>query len=118
MSTSTDEHRETGYELLDKVAEYRAFMLTPFADQLPPMLLEGLQNSTSSLVRLAALKATCSMVLEMGPNGGHTLFQPLVEPLLHVVEASIKEENETAAQEAMSALARVTEEVPKNFVNP
>ena len=115
MGASTAEHRETGYELLDKVAEYRAVMLTPFADQLPPMLLAGLQNDTSSPVRLAALKATCSVVLEMGPGGRHTLFQPLVEPLLQVVEASIKEENETAAQEAMSALARVTEEVPKFF---
>jgi len=115
MGAGTAEHRETGYELLDKLAEYRAVMLIPFADQLPPMLLAGLQDATSSPVRLAALKATCSVVLEIGPGGGHILFQPLVEPLLKVVEASIKEEDETAAQEAMSALGRVTDEVPKFF---
>lgn len=115
-------HREAGFELLDKVAEYRAALLLPFAGQLPGPLAAGLGDAGSPQVRLAALKAACSVVLELGRQGqgAEAAFRPLIEPMLRVLEAAVKEAGaegaggaQEAAQEAIGALAKVTEEVPK-----
>lgn len=110
-------HREAGFELLDKVAEYRAALLLPFAAQLPAPLAAGLGDAGSPEVRLAALKAACSVVLELGRQGqgAEAAFRPLIFPMLRVLEAAVKDGDgqEEAAQEAIAALTEVTEEVPK-----
>ncbi len=108
--------REAGFELLDKVAEYRAAFLRPFAAELPRPLAAGLGDAGSPAVRLAALKAACSVVLELGrqPGDGADAFRPLVTPMLRVLEAAVDDEAQAeAAQAAIGALAKVTEEVPK-----
>ncbi len=112
MGAERAQHRETGFELLDKVAEYQAQLLVPFAASLPVPLLAGLQAATAPTVRLAALKATCSVALEMGTSGVPT-FQPLVGPLLQALEAALKGEDATAAQEAIAVMSKLTEDVPK-----
>jgi importin-5 len=119
MAAADAGHREAGFELLDKVAEYSAALLLPFASQLPAALASGLGDATSPAVRLAALKAACSVVLELARHPEEAAksmgaFKPLIAPMLRALEAAVKEEGqEEAAQAAIGALSRVTEDVPK-----
>lgn len=115
MAAPSPEHREIGYEILENVTEYQCSLLATCAAQLPPALASGLQDADIA-VKNAALKATCSVALEMENEGVNTQgFRALIPHILGALEPIMTQSSYDEAQEALGTLIILTEQVPKFF---
>jgi hypothetical protein len=102
--------RELGYGLLERVAEYRIRLLLPFLGNLPGLLARGLEDPEVG-VRVAALKAACSVLLETDAEAQRAGFKPLLPSMVAALEGALNMDDEKAARECLMAFNCLIEQV-------
>lgn len=79
--------------------------------QILGALRQGLTDEKVTEVRVAALKAACSIVVELRDSGELGSFRDLTPGMVSALSDALNGEEEEAAREALGALGLVTDEV-------
>eukprot|EP01084_Bolivina_argentea_P062930 114995_1 len=108
---------ESGLILLDRLAEYAPSLLKPHVEGLITVFLMGMSSCRSLSVRVAALKATCSYIHDLGDSTElQQCAQALVGAMLEVVQITLSSGEEDVTREALSALNTIAERQPKILI--
>ncbi len=103
--------------MLDRLAEYAPSLLKPHVEGLITVFSMGMSSSRSLSVRVAALKATCSYIHDLGDSTElQQCAQALVGAMLEVVQITLSAGEEDVTQEALSALNTIAERQPKILI--
>ncbi len=108
---------ESGFILLDRLAEYAPSLLKPHVEGLIAVFSMGMASCCSLSVRVAALKATCSYIHDLGDAKElQQCAQALVGAMLEVVQITLSTGEEDVTREALSALNAIAERQPKILI--
>ncbi len=108
---------ESGLILLDRLAEYAPSLLKSHVDGLIALFSMGMSSCRSLSVRVAALKATCSYIHDLGDSTElQRCAQALVGAMLEVVQITLSAGEEDVTREALSALNTIAERQPKILI--
>ena len=99
--------------VIASVSEYATFLVRSSLQAVGQVLAAGLNDASSEDVRLAALKATSSLLLALEAAEERNAFKALVPSMLKVLHGALDGGNEAASCEALQALIEIAEEQPK-----
>ncbi len=108
---------ESGFILLDRLAEYAPSLLKPHVEGLITVFSMGMASGCPLSVCVAALKATCSYIHDLGDAKElQQCAQALVGAMLEVVQITLSAGEEDVTREALSALNTIAERHPKILI--
>jgi hypothetical protein len=108
--TAAPMHKESCLDVVAAVAEYVVAALQPHAATLLPMLQGGLQDAASSDVRLAAMRATVSLLLSLDRSERRNLAT-VVPVMFASLQAAYATKDDGDVRETLELLAEFAKEV-------
>eukprot|EP00850_Spirogloea_muscicola_P020012 SM000205S06219 [mRNA] locus=s205:248959:255137:+ [translate_table: standard] len=113
VSASDDRLREAALLIFAQLAQYIAPSLVPYLATLHGVLHQSLASSTSSGVRIAALRATACFVQMLESPQQRERFQDLLPGMMSTLSLALQSHEEAAAQEALELFIDIAGTEPR-----
>lgn len=108
------EHRESGFGVFNQLATHMTSKgLQPFLPMLLEVLNSGMNDQQGS-VRIAAIEATCSIVMVLSKSGRQQ-FQQLIGSMLTVLAKTLNESDYDAATTVVESFIEIAVQYPAFF---